>query len=376
MHSSTSNSEFTREIPSLPWRRVLAAVVALTLAATLTWEITARQRGYRPSIDDNADLWAEQRSKVQPDSLVLVGTSRMLFNADLDVMERSLGQRPIQLALAGSSPFPVLADLAQDRTFRGTIILDVVPAMFLAPAGPPMEVAEKALQRHREWNLAQRWSHAIGKVVDAHVAFINKDDLALDKLLERLELPERAAFRAPPKMPPYFYWVDGERRGRMVAEAAVIGSSLQQRVANTWLPLFSPPPPPSFIPADKFAAMMQGAIEARFAETAQHIATIRARGGRVVFVRMPVQSPLLEREETLAPLAHTWDRLVRESNIAAVNFADHAELSSFVLPEWSHLSAPDSVEFTKRLAPHLQNALATESILVAQLTAGMPAGSP
>ncbi|MBA4137501.1 MAG: hypothetical protein C0518_09320 [Opitutus sp.] len=360
----------------MPWRRVLATVTALTLLATASWEIAARSMGYGPSIDDNPDLWAEQRAKVQPDSIVLVGTSRMLFNADLDVLQRGLGQRPIQLALAGSSPFPVLEDLAQDETFHGTVILDIVPAMFLAPAGPPMEVSQKALQRYREWNHAQRWSHEIGKLVDSRLAFINKDDLALDKLLERIELPERAAFRAPPKIPPYFFAVDGERRGRMVDEAAIIGSPLQQRVAHGWLPLFSPPPPPSFIPAEKFGAMMQAAIEARFGQTQKLIASIRARGGKVVFVRMPVQGPLVEREEMLAPLAHTWARLVRENHAAAVNFADHAELSSFVLPEWSHLSAPDSVEFTKRLVPHLQNALATESAYVAQLTAPFPAGSP
>jgi hypothetical protein len=378
MPSSTSNSDFdfARVVPDVPWKTVLAAVAALTLVAVAGWEITARSLGYGPSLDDNADLWAEQRSRVQPDSIVLVGTSRMLFNADLDVLERGLGQRPIQLALAGSSPFPVLEDLARDKTFHGTVILDIVPAMFLAPAGPPMEVSQKALQRYREWNHAQRWSHHLGKLLDANLAFINKDDLTLEKLLERIELPERAAFRAPPKIPPYFFTVDGERRGRMVEEAAVIGSPLQQRVQNGWLPLFSPPPPPSFMPADKFAAMMGQAIEARFGQTAQAIASIRARGGKVVFVRMPVQGPLLEREETLAPLAHTWGRLVRENNAAAVNFADHPELSAFTLPEWSHLSAPDSVAFTQRLVPHLQNALATESAYVAQLTAPSPAGSP
>lgn len=361
MHSSTSNSEFdfTRVVPNVPWKGVLAATALLTLTATVGWELAARSKGYGPSIDDNPDLWAEQRSRVQPDSLVLVGTSRMLFNADLDVMEQAFGRRPIQLALAGSSPFPILENLAHDESFRGTVILDIVPAMFLAPGGPPMEVSQKALRRYREWTLAQRWSHQIGKVLDTRLAFLNQEDLTLTKLLERVELPERAAYKTPPKLPPYFFAVDGDRRGRMVPEAAVIGSPLQQRVAHGWLPLFSPPPPPSFIPAEQFMAMMGRAIEARFGQTVKLIADIRARGGRVVFVRMPVQGPLVEREELLAPLAATWHRLIRENGVPAINFADHPELSSFTLPEWSHLSAPDSVEFTKRLVPHLQRALGT-----------------
>ncbi len=361
MPSSTSSSEFSRGIPDVPWRGVLTAAALLAALATAGWEAAVRLRGYGPALDDTADLWAERRAAVRSDSLVLVGTSRLLFDTDLDVLEEAFGRRPVQLALAGSSPFPVLADLAQDETFRGTVVLDIVPAMFLAPGGPPMEVSLKALQRHREGTPAQRWSHALGKPVDGAFAFLNADELTLAKLLERIELPERDGYRAPPKLPPYFYTVDAERRGRMVAEAAVIGSPLQQTVVSRWLPLFSPPPPPPTIPPERFAAMMGEAIEARFAETRRHVAAIRARGGDVVFVRLPVQGPLLEREETLAPLAATWDRLVRENGVAAINFADHPELDAFVLPEWSHLSAPDSVEFTRRLVPHLQRAFAARA---------------
>lgn len=375
MPSSTSNSEFTRVVPDVPWRGVLAAVVLLTALATAGWEAASRLRGYGPALDDDADLWAARRAAVQPDSLVLVGTSRMLFNADLDLLERELGRRPIQLALAGSSPFPILADLAQDESFRGTIILDVVPAMFLAPGGPLMEVSLKALKRHRDLTPAQRWSHALGRPLDASLAFLNPDDLSLAKLLERIELPERTGFRAPPKHPPYFYTVDAERRGRMVPEAAVIGSPLQQTVVSRWLPLFTPPPPPATMTPEAFAAMMGAAIEARFAETKKHIAALRARGGDAVFVRMPVQGPLLEREEMLAPLAATWTRLVSENNVAAVNFADHAELDAFILPEWSHLSAPDSVEFTRRLAPHLRRAIAAHRGARPPLSASAPASA-
>ena len=43
------------------------------------------------------------------------------------------GQRPVQLALAGSCAYPVLADLANDEHFHGTIICSVVPLMFFAP---------------------------------------------------------------------------------------------------------------------------------------------------------------------------------------------------------------------------------------------------
>lgn len=371
MPSSTSNSdlEFTRVVPILPWKGIAAAVALLSIAALGAWEIAARHAGYRPAPNDTADLWAQQRARVKPDSIVLVGTSRMLFDADLDTLEKGLGSRPVQLALAGSCPFPVLADLAADPAFHGTVIVDIVPAMFLAPPpSPPYAVSAKALKRTHEWNHAQRWSHSLGLVLEENLAFIKQEDLTLGKLLKRLPIPNRPEAQVGPAMPPYFYSVDRDRRGRMFEQAAVVGSPLQQRVSTGWLPLFTPPPPPSFIPAEQFGAMMGHAIEARFRDTQKAVAALRARGAKVVFVRLPVTGPLVAQEEKFVPLAAGWDRLVKENGVPAVNFADHADLSAFDCPEWSHLSAPDSVEFTKKLVPYLQSALKTGATTAAPPT--------
>jgi hypothetical protein len=294
---------------------------------------------------------------VKPDSLVLLGTSRMLFDIDLDVLERGLGQRPTQLAIVGSSPFPILANLAADETFHGTVLLDIVPAMYLAPAGPPMEMSLRALRRYHTWNHAQRWSHRLGFQLERRLAFLKQEDLTLAKLLEQLPVPNRAGTLVGPALPPYFYTLDRDRRARMFDQAAIVGSPLQQRVANGWLPLFTMPPPPTFVPVEQFSRMMGAAVEARFKETAQHVARIQSRGGKVVFLRLPVTGPLVEREEQLAPRAATWDRLVRENQVPAIHFAEHPDLSGFDCPEWSHLSAADSVEFTRRLVPHLVAAL-------------------
>jgi hypothetical protein len=367
MHSSTSNFDFARVIPNVPWRPVLLAVTLLSAAATAGWEMWARSAGYRPTLNDTPDLWAEARNQVKPDSVVLLGTSRMLFDMDLDVLEAGLGVRPKQLALVGCSPFPILADLAGDETFRGTVLLDVVPMMYFAPTGsPPVAASEKALKRRQNWNYAQQWGHALGKQLEDRVAFVRQEDLTLAQLLGRIPVPDRPGALVDPAFPPYFYSLDRDRRARMVPEAAMMGSPLQQQVANTWLPLFTPPPPPSFIPVEKFGEMMKGDFEARFAATAKHIARIQARGGRVVLLRLPVTGPLLEHEEKFAPRAATWDRLLQENKVAGIHFAEHEELRSFSCPEWSHLSAPDSVEFTRRLVPHLKKALGPGQPLVAQ----------
>jgi hypothetical protein len=40
-----------------------------------------------------------------------------------------------------------------------------------------------------------------------------------------------------------------------------------------------------------------------------------------------------------------------------IYYPDFPDLSGFNCPEWSHLSASDSVEFSKCLVPHLRDAL-------------------
>ncbi|ACB76318.1 hypothetical protein [Opitutus terrae] len=359
MHSSTSNSDFdfVRTIPQVPWRSLLLAVTLITTAATVAWELHARSLGYAPTLNDTPDLWAEARASVKPDSLVLIGTSRMLFDTDLDVLEKGLGQRPVQLAIVGSSPFPVLVDLANDESFHGTVLLDIVPLMYLAPGGMAIEASEKALHRYHHWNYSQRWGHQLGVALEHQIAFLKQEDLTLQKLLERLPIPNRANARLMPPLPPYFYQLDRDRRARMFAEAAVAGSPLQQRVANGWLALFGMVPRPDTPEGKAFQQMVAPLIEQRMQETAKHIARIQARGGKVVFLRLPVSGPLVDLEESLAPRLTTWDRLVRDNGVPAIHFAEHPELSAFQCPEWSHLSAEQSVEFTSRLVPHLRAAL-------------------
>src|ERR1700753_3287436 len=114
MHSSIFN--FKRSIPGHRWNRLMAATALLTLVAATAWEIRCRTWGYGPTLNDNGDLWALRRNAVKPDSLGIVGDSRPWFDTDLDEMERGFGKRPVQLAIAGSCAYPVLANLADDPT--------------------------------------------------------------------------------------------------------------------------------------------------------------------------------------------------------------------------------------------------------------------
>jgi hypothetical protein len=354
----SSTFSFERAIPDLPWRGLAFAAALLTLGAAVAWEIRARAWGYAPTLNDTPDLWADWRERVRPDSIVIIGDSRTLFDLDLDAIEQGLGHRPVQLALVGSCAYPILENLANDESFHGTIIASLIPLMWLAPPpSPPYQNSLKALKRYQNRTVAQRAGHHLGMFLEEQLAFMKQEDLTLAVLLEELPIPNRPGALISPPMPPYFQTTARDRRTRMTDSCAQPGV-LQDRVKFGWLPLFTPPPPPSYVPPEAFAKGMGQAIEQRFVDTAAAVKKIQARGGKVVFVRFPVNGALKEHEDKLTPRAGPWTRIINESGAAGIYFEDYPELASFACPEWSHLSAPDSVEFTKRLVPHLQKVLA------------------
>jgi hypothetical protein len=350
--------EFERPIPPLPWRGVTVIVALVVMGGVLAWEIYCRSIGYGPTLNDNEDLWTLARRKVKPESLVIIGDSRGWFDLDLDEIQKGLGKRPIQLAAGGTCGFPILADLTDDQNFHGTIICSIVPRLFFAPPGtPPMERGEKVVRRFHNQTLAQRASEYLAIPLEEHVAFLKHEDLALDALLKRLPISNRPGALVPPRFPPYFGTEDRERRSRMIEECARPGSELAERIQQIWIPLFTPQPPPTYIPKDVFMAQIGKAIETRFRDINADVEKFRARGGKIVFVRLPVVSKLKEIEDRITPRAQTWEPLLKRTNVPGIHFEDFPELATFNCPEWSHLSAGDSVEFTKRLVPHLRVAL-------------------
>ncbi len=350
--------EFERPIPPASWRGIAVVVTIVAIAATVAWELYARALGYAPTLNDNEDLWTQARRKVQPESIVIIGDSRAWFDVDLDEFEKGLGKRPIQLAMAGSTVLPALADLAEDKSFHGTIICSFVPMLFFAPPGsPPIERAEKGIKRFHNQTPAQRASEYLGIWLEEHVAFLKPDDLSLEGLLNQLPIPNRPGAHVPPTFPPYFQTEDRERRARMWEKCAEPGSELAKRIQQIWLPLFTPPPAPSYIPSDVFMAKMKEGIQKRFADTVAATEKIRARGGKIVFVRFPNSGGLKELEDKIIPRQRSWDPLLQMTHAPGIYYSDFPELSGFNCPEWSHLTAGDSVEFSKRLVPHLREAL-------------------
>jgi hypothetical protein len=220
-----------------------------------------------------------------------------------------------------------------------------------------MQVSEKYVRRFHNQTPAQRAGENLAIPLEEHVAFLKSDDLSLAALLNDLPIPNRRGALVPPRFPPYFQMEDRERRARMWEKCTDPESPLAKKVQQIWLPLFSAPPPPTYIPKEVFLAEMGKGIQKRSADTKAAVEKIRSRGGKVVFVRFPHSGGLKELEDRDTPRARTWDPLLTTTGAPGIYYSDFPELAGFKCPEWSHLTAGDSVEFTRRLIPHLRTAL-------------------
>ncbi len=356
MPSSTSSFKtyrLERIIPNHHWALLALVVFSLTLILTLGWEIYCRSIGYAPTLNDTEDLWVSRRAILEenPKRTVLIGSSRMLFDFNLDVYEKNFNERPLQLSTVGSNPAPYLKDLADDLNYSGTVIVGFVPKFFFTPLASSNN-ANRHLRRYREWTPAQKIGNYLGMFLERRFAFIQKEDLSLKQLLIKLKVPDRPEAKVPPELPPYFHEVDEERQGGMT-DFAEKNSAIQKRIQKIWMPLFTPPPQPQLTELE-IKEKSEKVIQAVLETTKTNVEKIRAKGGKVIFVRLPSSGELRELEEKTTPREKYWDRLIESTQSPGIHFEDYLELRNFDCPEWSHLTKEDAIRFTKRLMVHFK----------------------
>ncbi len=358
MPSSTSN--FERSVPGGNWAAYFGVTLLLTLLTLGGWEYYWRQAGYAATLNDTSDLWAEARTELEESEsgrTVIVGSSRMLFDFDLEVYARYFEtEKPIQLSVAGTTPLLILEHLADDESFTGTLLCGIVPGLFFVPEGPPVEWAENAINRYKQWAPSQRSGHWLGVQLEEYLAFIQQEDLTLNALLATLQIPNRENAQIPPQLPPYFGRLTRDRQARMW-ESATFDTPLAHKIQQIWMPLFTPPPPPPGIEPEKFKEMYMASVESYLERTREAVDKIRSRGGQVVFIRCPSSGKLRELEAQFSPRPVFWERILERTGAPGIHFEDYPVLADFECPEWSHLTDDDATRFTENLMPILAKAL-------------------
>lgn len=345
--SPTENPAYVvRETPARPWARI--ALAALVIAALLLggWEAFWRSWDYQPGDYKNSESrWAQERRRAVGEATVLIGSSRMLFNVDLGVWERaSGGVRPIQLGLEGTSPRAFLTDLANDETFTGVVIADVNTFSFFNSRGGRRE---DVLKYVRDQTLSQRVGHMLTVPLESVIAFIDDQTRPKEIWFNQI-LPLRREMKR--RQDPYKLYVMAPDRDAELWSRVENDPAYRAEAVRIWNTQPRPPPPP------------KTKVDQVIAEVRADVEKIRARGGDVAFVQFPYAGRFTKIEDQYGR-ERFWDRLIAETGTAGVNFQDHPQLQGFVLPEDSHLSARDSVTYTRALVPLLQAEIARRAAL-------------
>jgi hypothetical protein len=290
---------------------------------------------------------------VGPEQVVFVGASRTAFDVDLETFQAELGgPLPLQLATVGSNPLIILENLAEDSSYAGTTIVGIVPGLAAAGGGPPLEFPKRYVDHWKTWSPGQRMELPLALWLQDRLAFIN-EDLPLANIVARaLTLPPRADVHAP-QLPPYLSHVDHRRQFRMT-EKTEKDPEFRARIQQLWLPLFEGPPRPGIFTPEQWEQMQRDGWTSNLARFRAAVAAITGRGGRVIFHRPPSSGAVYQLEQERTPRADFWDRLLREASAPGVSFDDEPTLQGFDCPEWSHLSASDAVEYTRRFAKILR----------------------
>jgi hypothetical protein len=326
-------------------KQTLIIAFTLSILSLTTWEVFWRSQGVYPTLDDNEALWANQRARVESASsnnILLMGSSRVLFDMQLDEWESETGIRPIQLASVGSSPLPIFHDVVNNTNFNGTIVVGVTPGLFFSTTSPeaqPWQWPQSKVDYYKKRTYAQISNHLLSLPLQKNLAFLS-DDQGVDGIkLKELVAKINTGNRVVDPMPPFhdFGEIELDRNLKM-KQITVTDTAYANSVIKVWQ--FYMKGAASGPPPDKASTM---------AFFLNDLKIIQARGGQVILVRCPSSGGLRAGENMGVPRSKFWDDLVKQSNLKAYHFEDYDQLKDLKCPEESHLSAKDAQYFTTEI---------------------------
>ena len=288
--------------------------------------------GYAPSVRDDPGLWGLVRRQASRSAhaAVLVGTSRIHAGLDPAVLSREIpGHDWLDLALDGTSPLPVMEDLAGDPSFKGVVICDVLPYYLFSPMGFDDSRSREFVRYYHNHNSA--WGDAIESELRTAVQSrlrLARDDANLLQLVRQVWVS-----RSLPQADPSSMLANRLMRVDFthVNVARLTDQWVQVRVSDK----------------RRLAGLE---TDANLARIAGWVRAIEGRGGKVVFLRMVVSGKVREIEERLYPQAEYWGKFARSQSTLFIDFSDYPALAKFTCPEGSHLDYRQTPAFSSAFA--------------------------
>lgn len=285
--------------------------------------------------------------------MVLIGTSRIMADFDIDTFAGATGVRPVQLGIEGKSPLAVLANLADDHNFKGTVICDFNEVFVYATEGtknPRMNLSAQDFVK--TFTDRSFLTDLLPARVDeySHRFFTQTFVFQMPELSPTNSIHYFIRGQLPPKL---------QDSGTITKEGMTISLDGRQLTSDQIEKL-----------REHFEELTERCIkntstsDSLRADVANYVdgmvRRIQARGGRVIFVCFPIGGRLWEINERAYPKKDYWDFLAAHASGTWVHFSDYPTLSGYNLPDWSHLDAEGRLKFTKALTDILFNRPSTE----------------
>ncbi len=330
----------------------------LVIIFIVSWEFYLRSKGFENTYFDDSSLWSHKRAMVYEPAdkaTVFIGSSRIKFDLDIDTWQNITGDHAIQLACVGSTPVPILQDLANDKNFKGKLIVDVVEGLFFSASAGNTRRPDENMKYYKDQTPAQRASFHINHLLESQFVFLDKEWLSLNELLNGLHVPPRPGVYDFPGFPSDFGWVKFTRQ-EYLTEKLVADTNIQNKVKGIWESFrkLAPPLPPPGPARDSVLAAKTKEQDSIFNLVKNAVDKIKSRGGQVLFVRPPSSGGYLMGEKMGFPRDKYWEKILTVTNCPGIHFEDYPAIAHFECPELSHLKLSDAIIFTKNLIKILE----------------------
>ncbi|GEM_PF-2186184 len=313
------------------WWLCIAGLL-LTLLGSL--ELGLRSAGYSAGPHDDDLFWASHRlSADQADSgtIVFIGSSRCQSDVAVPQLKSSVGRHVIQLAIAGSSPLPVLQDLADASDFSGTVCLSISPQHAFSSR-------DEKLSQPRSWiSASKRVRSSPSEFWEMHCELAMRRFVLMRQDFNwRTVMNRRLSGSRPPEKD---VWLQASRWTKIPDPVS------RRRVG---IEVEIPPIDRDLQNFENLVKQYQAAIHA-----------IQARGGRVLVIQPPSTGSdsealgILDTEKEFLPRRDYFDHLVSACGIQGLHADDFEQTRDLVGVDGSHLCESDARLYTEWLAGSL-----------------------
>ena len=300
------------------------------LLALVILEMFWRYNGHTPTIVDSPSLWSTERAKIGKGTkeIAFIGGSRLQADVNVETLGSLLPEYSISfLPINGTCPNEVLFDLSRDSKFTGTVVCDITEDCILRG-----EEELSQLSYVKYYNDVYNFNSFLNRAIEN---FFQERTVLLDphvsiaKVLGELRLKKR--IRQPR------YWTILKNRNLLYDFTKINimdyrqhklqkSDSLYRSIAHRLSP-------------ETFSKSVY--------KLSRATSLIEKRGGKVIFVRLPVSEEHWELDEAMFPPTVYWEFFVKTVNAPIIHYRNTKNLKQFKCPDSSHLDKRSTIVFTQ-----------------------------